>query len=151
MIKRFSRRLSWLGALGAVVTGLAIAPTQPAMADVCGSPGCGGVVRNAATRDFDVANCWSGSAVTYVGATPPCVTAFSQNLYHAAWFLSPGQTSTNLGLHYYDVDAYQAPAGCVTRGQQSGSTFSYDRRGKDAYWVKITSATKDVVITSIAC
>jgi hypothetical protein len=151
MRKHSSKRLAWVGALSLAAGGLAVTPAQPAMASTCSTPGCGGVVRNAATSDFDVSNCWSGSSGTYVGALPPCVTIFSQNSYPAAWFLTPGHNSTSLGKWYYDVDAYQAPAGCVTRGQQSGSTFSYDRRGKDAYWVKISSATKDVVITSIAC
>jgi hypothetical protein len=151
MKKRSPKHLAWAGALSLLLGGLAVAQAEPAMADTCPTPGCGGVVRNQASHDLDVSNCWSGSSGTYVGAFPPCVTIFSQNSYHAAWFLTTGKTSTSLGVHYYDVDAYQAPAGCVTRGQQSGSTFSYDRRGKDAFWIKISSATKDVIVTSIAC
>ena len=151
MKKPSSKHFAWAGALSLIVGGLAVAQAQPAMADTCPTPGCGGVVRNEASRELDVSNCWSGSSGTYVGAFPPCVTIFSQNSYNAAWFVTKGHTSTSLGKYYYDVDSYQAPAGCVTLGQQSGSTFSYDRRGKDAYWIKISSATKDVIVTAITC
>jgi hypothetical protein len=121
------------------------------MADVCNAPGCGGVVRNAASRELWVANCWQNGPVMYEGADPPCVTTASQYSYNADFFVTQGHTSTDLGKYYYDVDAYQAVAGCVTHGSQGSSTIAYDRRGKSSLWVKISSATKDVVITSIAC
>ncbi|OJF13968.1 hypothetical protein BG844_12355 [Couchioplanes caeruleus subsp. caeruleus] len=98
-----------------------------------------------------IANCWSGSPNVYVGTKPPCATVFSQNLPKAYYFLNKNQSSTSLGKRYYDVDAFRAEAGCYTKLQENGSSWAYDRRGKDHYWVKISSDRKDVVITSVTC
>jgi hypothetical protein len=151
MIKRMAKRLAMAGVLTVVAGGFAATQAEPALASTCPTAGCGGVVRMAGAGELWVSNCWSGSAGTYAGAQPPCVQIVSQNKVNASWFVTKGHTSTQLGKYYYDVDSYQATGGCVTRGQQSGSTFSYDRRGKSGLWIKISSATKDVVVTSIAC
>jgi hypothetical protein len=146
------KRITWLAILTLFVGGVAIGQASSAMAGTCGTPTCGGVVRNAASgHDLDIANCWQTGPGTFAGTWPPCVKLFSQNSYNAAWFITTGHTSTQAGKYYYDTDAFQAPAGCVTRGQDSGSTFDYDRRGKSALWIKIGNTQKNVIISSIAC
>ena len=151
MPNRRSKRAAWLGALTLVAGGFAVAQAGPALAGTCGTPGCGGVVRNAASHDLDIANCWQTGPNTYAGAEPPCVTVFSQNSRNAAWFITKGHTSTQAGKYYYDTDAFQAPAGCVTNVQEEGSVAAYNRKGKDALWVKIGDIEKSVVISSISC
>ena len=151
MRRRLAKRLAWAGILTFIVGGLTIVLSGPASASVCYTPGCGGVVRNAASRELWVTNCWQSGSLTYEGASPPCVQVASQYKYNAEWFVTQGHTSTDLGVYYYDVDAWQAVAGCVTRGYQGPYSFQYDRRGKSSLWLKISSATKDIVVTSIAC
>ncbi|MEV4637166.1 hypothetical protein AB0J80_07420 [Actinoplanes sp. NPDC049548] len=150
MRKQLGKLMASAGALAALVGGLTVAQASPAMAGTCTTAGCGGVIRNVASRQVSVSNCW-GTTATYVGAQPPCVKVVSQYKYSASWFITKGQTSTNLGKYYYDVDAWRADAGCFTKVQENGATYAYDRRGKDHLWIKINSATKDVVITSVTC
>ena len=88
---------------------------------------------------------------TVQGSWPPCATIASQYKYNAVWFVNQAHYSTNLGVYYYDVDAYQALGGCVTRGYQGPFSFTYNRIGKNTLWVKISSADKDIVITDITC
>lgn len=140
--------------MAALMSGLVVVaqPTpEAAVAAACPTPGCGGKLNNQVTRDIFVTNCWHDLSDSWAGATPPCVQIYSQNRYNAAWYVSPRGLSTNLGLYYYDVDAFQAPAGCVTVGYFSGpSQFTIDRRGRSALWKRVYG-TSTAFITGIQC
>ena len=148
--------IKWLlraGALGATVAGLGVVlQPSPATAGTCTTPGCGGKVINQVNKDIWVTNCWHDQLSDwYEGSTPPCVRSYSQNMYKAAWYVPYRGNSTSMGVFYYDVDAFQAPAGCITTGYISGPrSFFFDRRGKSALWKRVYF-TDTAYITGLSC
>ncbi|MGN9808597.1 hypothetical protein ACTMSW_04475 [Micromonospora sp. BQ11] len=121
---------------------------SPASAGTCSTPRCGGVVENDAASGPGVyiANCWSGTASTYAGDNLPCTNnRVSSTTYPAAWFLTPGQSSSSYPK-YYDTDAYKVGANCVMT--TSGTTI--DRRGRGSVWYKITNVNR-IYVQSYRC
>jgi hypothetical protein len=150
-IKLAFGRISKAALLAVIIATAAIVHPGSASAGTCSTPGCGGKVINQVNANIWIANCWHDTSGGYAGSQPPCVTIWSQSKYNAGWYLAPGGYSTDLGKYYYDVDAWQAPAGCITAGYVSGSSsFSIDRRGKSAYWTRVYG-TQTAYITGIQC
>jgi hypothetical protein len=142
-------------ALASVLSALVVTvlvPGQPASADVCHQPGCGGTVVNRSSRSVDVVNCWHDGSTGWVGnSLPPCTSLWSSNAWNAGFWVSPGQSSINISDKHYDVDAFYAAAGCITGGSRSGGgTFQYDRRGRAGLWTRIYG-TETATVTYVSC
>lgn len=152
-VRTYGRRLSSLGIVGTLLAALLVvlAPS-PAQAGTCGTPGCGGSVRNALSVVVPVTNCWHDTSGSYAGALPPCATnGFSTSKWNAYAFVQPGSDSTNISSYYYDVDAFMAIAGCVTTGYyRSGGSIFIDRRGKSALWQRVYG-TEKAFVTGQTC
>jgi hypothetical protein len=146
--KSFLFLASMLGALAGAV----LVPAQPASADTCGAPGCGGTVVNRSNRSVDVVNCWHNSSGSWTGnGLPPCAPYYSRYAHPAAYWVSPGGSSTGISNKYYDIDAFYAAPGCVTQGLRSGGgTFQYDRRGRAGLWTRIYG-TETATVTYVIC
>lgn len=145
MLKRFA---TGLAVAVATATVSILATAVPASAAACGTPGCGGIVQNTSSSGpgVYVSNCWTGSASTYSGESPPCTNGrVSLNQANAMYFVSPGQTTRNW-RYYYDVDAYKVGANCVL----NRAGVITDRRGLGTVWYKITDVAR-VNITSYRC
>lgn len=125
-------------------------PVSPA--SVCTTPGCGGVVTNGASNlPIRITNnwCWSDRS-RYEGDSLPCVTHANDPNHYQADFELPSRQTSKSYYYYYDTDAYRIYRGCVVRGNEGGSTFDIDRRGKPSLWIKISNGTT-VNIASISC
>lgn len=151
--KKIKRSVTAGMATAFLSTLLVVLQPSPALAGTCTTAGCGGKVNNQSSSHVYVTNCWHDLSGSWAGAVPPCATnGFTKTQYKAWYGLSAGGLSTTeLGVKYYDVDAFMARSGCVTSGYFSGpSSFSFDRRGKSDLWTRVTG-TSTAFITSVVC
>lgn len=148
-----ARRVVVVLAMVVAVVAATLVVAAPAEAATCGSPGCGGSVRNVtSSRSVYVANCWSGSQDRVSGTAPPCATnGLCWGCVNAYYYVQPNQETT-YWPSYYDVDAFRVDAGCFYQGYGTYSgPFAIDQRSRNYHlWQKIIS-TDHIYVTAITC